>query len=112
MGGLILRWLVIFVAVLVAAALFPKRVSYASLESAALFAALLGLLNAVLRPVLGLLTLPLTCLTFGLFAIVVNGFLFWLATQVFPGVRVNSFFDAVIAALVVSVVSFVANRLF
>ncbi|MHB1132115.1 MAG: phage holin family protein [Chloroflexota bacterium] len=112
MRSLVLRWLVIFLAVLLAAYLFPERVTYASPESAALFAGILALLNIFLRPILQLLAAPLSCLTFGLFALVVNGFVFWLATQAFAGVRVGSFLDAIIAAVVVSVVSFVVSRLF
>jgi putative membrane protein len=75
------------------------------------FAAILGLLNAFLRPILMFLTMPLSCLTFGLFALVVNGFMFWLATQLFPGVTVGSFWDAVVGALVVSAVSFLVSGL-
>lgn len=108
--GLIFRWLVIFLAVLVAAWLFPDRIVYPDWQAAAVFAAVLGLLNAFLRPVLTFLTLPLSCLTFGLFAIIVNGFVFWLAAQLYQGVRVASFLDAIIGALVVSVVSFVLSR--
>ncbi len=113
MRGLLFRWVVVFVAVLVAAALFPERISYRDWQAAAIFAAVLALLNTFLRPLLNLLALPLSCLTFGLFAIVINGFVFWLATVIFPGVTVASpqFLNAVIGALVVSVVSFFASRL-
>jgi putative membrane protein len=110
--ALLLRWLAIFVAVLVAAYFFPDRIVYTDWQAVAVFAAILGLLNMFLRPVISFFALPLSCLTFGLFAIVVNGFVFWLATRVFAGVSVGSFVDAILGALVVSAVSFVVNRAF
>ncbi|MDA8218583.1 MAG: phage holin family protein [Dehalococcoidales bacterium] len=105
MRGLLFRWVVIFLAVFVMAALLPGRIVYQDWESVAVFAGILSLLNAFLRPILNLLALPLTCLTLGLFAIVINGFVFWLATRIFPGVTVASFLDAIIAAVIVSFVS-------
>ena len=115
MGGLIIRWLAVFLAVLAAGYLFPDRLSYADYTTAAVFAAILALINSFIKPILNLLALPLTCLTFGLFAIVINAFTFWLATQVVPGVSLGEgltveFVNAAIASLVVSVVSAVVNR--
>jgi putative membrane protein len=78
------------------------------------FAVILGVLNAFLRPILLLLTLPLNLLTLGLFTLVVNAIVFWLATvidvQGQSGVEVADFGAAFLAALAVSVVSFVASR--
>jgi putative membrane protein len=78
--------------------------------AAVVFALILGILNAFLRPILLLLTLPLNILTLGLFTLVVNAILFWLASQIGSGVRVDTFPAAFLGALVVSVVSFVASR--
>ncbi|MHB1007137.1 MAG: phage holin family protein [Chloroflexota bacterium] len=116
MGGLIIRWLAVFLAVVAAGYLFPDRMTYADYTTAAVFATILALINAFIRPILSLLALPLTCLTFGLFAIVINAFTFWLATQLVPGVVLGGtgltvFVNAVIASLVVSVVSAVINRI-
>lgn len=111
MNKLLLRGLAVFLAVIAGAAIFPDRIIYDTWESAAIFAAILALLNTFVRPVLGLLALPITCLTFGLFTVVINGFTFWLATQLFDGVSVGSFWDAIIAALVVSLVSFFVSKL-
>ena len=81
------------------------------LETALVFALILGLLNAFLRPILLLLTLPLNLLTLGLFTLVVNAIVFWLATVVQGGgVQVANFGAAFLGALLVSVVSFVASR--
>jgi putative membrane protein len=78
--------------------------------AALVFALVLGVLNAFLRPILLLLTLPLNLLTLGLFTLVVNAIVFWLASQVGGGVRVDNFPAAFLGALVVSIVSFVASR--
>ena len=78
--------------------------------TALIFALVLGLLNAFLRPIILLLTLPLTLLTLGLFTLVINAFVFWIATWLPTGVHVPDFGAAFIDALLVSVVSFVASR--
>jgi putative membrane protein len=81
--------------------------------AALVFALILGVLNAVLRPILLLLALPLNLLTLGLFTLIVNAIVFWLATVVQGGgVQVADFGAALIGAVIVSVVSFVASRVF
>jgi putative membrane protein len=80
------------------------------LLAALVFAIILGLLNAFLRPILLLLTLPLNLLTLGLFTLVVNAIVFWLASRFDVGIQVDSFSAAFLGALLVSVVSFVASR--
>lgn len=81
------------------------------IEVALVFAVVLGLLNAFVRPVLLLLTLPLNLITLGLFTLVINAAIFWLATWFDLGVQVDGFRGAFIGALLVSIVSFVASRL-
>src|SRR5204863_6895566 len=78
--------------------------------SALLFALILGILNAFLRPILLLLTLPLNLITLGLFTLVINAIVFWVATQLPGGVHVVDFGAAFVGALVVSAISFVASR--
>ena len=68
-------------------------------------AIVLGLVNALIRPVLTILTLPITIVTLGLFYLVVNGLTFWLAAKMVPGFQVNGFWWAVLGALGVSIVS-------
>lgn len=109
-----LRVLVTALAVLVANQLFQNLIIINSdqpLVSVLVFAVILGVLNAFLRPILLLLTLPLNLLTLGLFTLVVNAIVFWLATVIQGGgVRVADFGAAFLGALVVTVVSFVASR--
>jgi len=109
--GLFSRWVASFLAVLFAGWLIPGLVTYQDWQSAAVFAVLLAFLNAYIRPILILLTLPVGCLTLGLFTLVINAFLFWVATAIFTGVEVSGFVGAFIAALLVSLVSFTVNRL-
>lgn len=75
-----------------------------------LAAIVLGLLNALVRPVLVILTLPITLLTLGLFIIVINGTLFYFAASFIDGFYVANFISAVIGSLLVSLISSVVNR--
>lgn len=77
----------------------------------ALIAALvLGLLNLIVRPVLLLLTLPITIITLGLFALVINGFLFLFAASVLEGFSVSSYWYALLGSILMSVISTIGNR--
>ena len=72
----------------------------------------LGLLNAILRPLFVLLTLPLTIMTLGLFTLVINGAIFYLTASLVDGFRVTGFGTALIAALLFSLFSFMLNVIF
>lgn len=110
--GLLIRWLAPFVAILIAAALFPNAIAIpGGYAAAAVFALVLAILNAVIKPVLELLTLPITCLTLGLFHFVLNAIIFALAAWLVPGVTVNGFLAAFVGALVVSLVGTAASAL-
>lgn len=101
---LLLVWILNAVALLVVAYLLPG-ISVASFGSAMIAALVLGLLNTLVKPVLILLTLPLTIVTLGLFLLVLNALVFWWAGSVLKGFQVNGFWWAVIGALVYSLVS-------
>ncbi len=73
--------------------------------------ALLAVVNAVIRPVLVILTLPITIFTLGLFILVVNGGCFWFVAWLIDGFRVSGFWPAVFGALLVSVLNWVAGAL-
>jgi putative membrane protein len=70
----------------------------------------LGVANAVIRPILVLVTLPLSVITFGLFLLIINGFLFWMVGQYIEGFVVADFWSAVLGAVIVSIVSSAANK--
>ena len=86
-------------------------VQVASFGTALVVAVVLGLLNAVLRPVLIVLTLPINLLTLGLFILVINGLMFWLAANFLEGFTVSSFGWAIGAALLYSLISWALSSL-
>ncbi|HEX7386357.1 MAG TPA: phage holin family protein [Castellaniella sp.] len=101
---LLLLWILNAVALLVVAYILPG-ISVSSFGSALIAALVLGLLNAVVKPLLILLTLPLTVVTLGLFLLVINALVFWLAGSILRGFQVDGFWWAVIGALIYSIVS-------
>src|SRR5262245_33487641 len=104
MARFILHWLVTAIALGVASRLIPG-VRIDSGPVLVVAALVLGFVNAVVRPVLVLLTLPLTVLTLGIFELVVNGIAFWIAAALVPGFQVATFGAAIGGALVVALVS-------
>ena len=107
---LVTRVLVIAFALLVVAHLMPG-ITVTGLVPALLAALVLGLLNAIVRPILVILTLPITLLTLGLFILVINAGLFALAASFVPGFFVRDFLAAVIGSLLMAVISFIVNRI-
>lgn len=79
--------------------------------TALLFAIVLGLLNALVRPVLLLITCPFNLLTLGLFTFVVNALVFWLAAQLVPGLTVSGFTGAFVGSLTVTICTAIVDRL-
>ncbi|NEQ39951.1 MAG: phage holin family protein [Okeania sp. SIO3I5] len=108
MGRFLLTWLMATISLLVTAFVVPG-VRIDSIPSAAVAAIILGLVNAIVKPVLTVLTLPLTILTLGLFLLVVNGISLSLAGYFTPGLEVDGFWPAVIGAIVLSLVSSFIN---
>ena len=103
MQGFPLRWAVTSVAIGVAASVIPG-IQVDGVWAALVAALLLGFVNVTLRPILLILTLPLTVLTLGLFALVVNGAMLVLVASLVKGVHVSGFGSAVLGALVISLV--------
>lgn len=104
MMGLLLVWILNAVALLVVAYVLPG-ISVASFGSAMVAALVLGLLNTLVKPVLVVLTLPITLVTLGLFLLVLNALLFWFAGSVLKGFSVDGFGWALLGALVYSIVA-------
>lgn len=102
---------IVAVALWVAAAVVPG-VAVTSMPALLIAAFVLGLVNALVRPVLTVLTLPITVLTLGLFYLVVNGAAFALAAALVPGFDLAGFGSAVLGALLVSLVSWILGALF
>lgn len=101
---LLLRWLINTGALFLAAYLIDG-IEATSVLVLFIAAAILGLLNAIVRPILFWLTLPVTILTLGLFVLVLNGLMLALTAGLTPGFTIASFLDAFLGALILSVVS-------
>jgi putative membrane protein len=108
---LILLWLLNACALLAVAYLMPASIQLASFGTAMIAAVLLGLVNTALRPLLVLLTLPVTLLSFGLFLLVVNGLMFWLAGSLLEGFVVSGFWPGVFGALLYSIIASLLSSL-
>ena len=72
---------------------------------------LLGIVNAFVRPILTILTLPITILTLGLFLLVVNAIMVWLVTQFIHGIHIHGFVSLIMTVIVLGVVSWIASGL-
>lgn len=109
---LLIRLAVIAGAVLLAQWLFSQwgLISVDGWPMALLFAVVLGVLNALVRPVLLLVTCPLNLMTLGLFTFVVNAIVFWLAANVVPGIEVNGFTGALVGSLTVTICAAIVDR--
>ena len=103
-------WLINAAALAAVAYLMPS-VSIDSPGAALAAALVLGLVNALVRPVLVLLTLPVTILTLGLFIFVINGLLFWAVGSFMPGFKVDGFWAGVFGAIVYSLISWALSAL-
>ena len=105
---LIVRWLLLAAALLLVAHLYPG-VQVKSFGAAMLAALVLGLLNALLRPLLVLLTFPVTVLTLGLFLFVINALMFYFAAAVLEGFNVTGFVAALVGSLLYSLCGLVID---
>ena len=110
MGSLLLRWLLSALALLAVAYLYPG-VRVDSFLAAVVAALALGLANALIRPILVLLTLPVTIITLGLFLFVINAALFWVVAQVIKGFSVEGFLAALVGSLLYSLITLVVSWL-
>ena len=108
--GFIIRTLITAVAFWVADMLIAG-ISFSGPINMIIAAIVFGLVNALIRPVLAMLTLPLTFITLGLFTLVVNAAMFALTAGLMPGMRVSGFWAAFFGAIIVALVSWVANRM-
>jgi len=114
--NILIRWLIIALAVVVAVWLVPgiEVTGTSGWLTVIIMAAVLGLINAIIRPILALLSCGCIVATLGLFMLVINAFTFWLASYITSswfgqGFQVDSFWSAFLGSLVVSVVSFLVS---
>jgi putative membrane protein len=110
MKAFLLKWFVTAVSIFIVANLF-HLIYFENLLVLALAALVLGILNAFLRPVLILLTLPINILSLGLFTLIINAFILYAASGLVPGFEIASFWKAFWAALLISIVNALINIL-
>lgn len=102
--GLLLIWILNAIALLIVAYILPG-ITVASFGSALIAALVLGLLNTLVKPVLVILTLPITVVTLGLFLLVLNALVFWFAGSILKGFQVDGFWWALLGALIYSIIA-------
>jgi len=107
---IIFNWLIYTLAITITSYILPG-VEISGLKAALLAAAVLGLINVILRPILIFFTLPVTILTMGLFVLVINAGLVLLASKLVNGFYVAGFWWALCFSLVIAVVNWLLNRL-
>ena len=108
--SMLIRWIINALALMLVAYLFPK-IHVSGFYIALVTALILGLINAFIRPILILITLPINILTLGLFTFVLNALLFWFVASFIDGFYVDGFWTAFFGALVFSIISSLANGL-
>ena len=104
--GFIFSWLISALAIVIAAYLLPG-VRLSGFVAALVTAVVLGLINAIIKPVLIFLTLPLNILTLGLFTLVINALLIMLTSAIVPGFSVSGFWQALLFGLVLALVNYI-----
>lgn len=109
MHGWVIRWLLSILALLLTAALIPGF--ELSVWGAIVGSIFLGVINAVIRPLLIILTLPLNVVTLGLFTLVINGFMLYITSITIKGFDITGFGWAILSALVFSILSFIISLL-
>jgi len=107
---LLLRWLLNTIALFIVVTVVP-HFHYSNVVTLAIAALVLGLLNAIVRPILYVLTLPLTVVTLGLFLIVLNAIMLELTAMLVPGFAIDGFGWACLGAILLGLVSMVTNRI-
>ena len=108
MTGILLRWLILTCAIM-AASYVMDGIRVSGFSSALFAAGILGILNAIFRPILIILTLPINILTLGLFTFVINALMLMMASGVISGFDVHGFWSAVFGSFIISVVSWILN---
>jgi putative membrane protein len=108
---LLIKWVINAVAVCVTAYLLPG-IHLDGFKAAMVVALVLGLINVLLKPLLVLLTIPITILTLGLFLLVINAAMLYLTSKLVSGFVIDSFLTALIASVVLTVVSYLLGVIF
>lgn len=110
MMQLVIRWMVNAIALYIVTRILPG-IQVADFLSALIAVLVIGLVNALIKPILLFLTLPITILTFGLFALVINALMLMLAGNLTPGFQVDGFGTAFLGSILLSIISTILHSL-
>ncbi|MDW7675382.1 MAG: phage holin family protein [Bacillota bacterium] len=111
MTGLLLRWGLNAISLLVIAHII-EGVTVEGFGSALVAVLVLGIVNALIRPIILLLTLPINIMTIGLFTFIINGLMLYMVASVVVGFSIDGFIPALIGTIILSVFSTIVNKLF
>ena len=104
------RLLINVVAILIIAHIVPSLIQVDGFLAALVAAILLGIVNTIIRPILVILTFPLTLLSFGLFLLVINGLMLWLVSAFVSGFHVSGFWGALFGSILISIASWILSK--
>jgi putative membrane protein len=107
-AGIFIKWIILTAAVMITAYLFDS-ITVTGFFSALFAAAVIGMLNMLLRPILIILTLPVNIMTFGLFTFLINALMLKMASGLISGFTVTGFWSTVFGAVVISIVNWILN---
>lgn len=110
MTTLLVKWLISSLAVFLVGSSLPG-IHVTGYKVALIVALVLGVLNVTLRPILKIVSFPITILTLGLFSFIVNGFILWLTSKIVEDFRVDTFWWAVLGSIIISIVTAVGDRI-
>ncbi|MCX6792592.1 MAG: phage holin family protein [Candidatus Falkowbacteria bacterium] len=108
--NLIIRWLLATIAIIITSYILPGVV-LSGFWTAVLVALVIGIINAVIKPILLILTLPINILSLGLFTLVINALLILLSSKIVDGFSVASFWTALLFSIILSIISFFLGKL-
>jgi len=108
---MLMHWIILTLALLIVSHIY-SGFQVSNLPAAIVAAAVLGILNALVRPVLQFLSLPITVLTLGLFYFVINGLMLYWTAALVKGIAVRSFWAAILTSILISICSLLLNSLF
>lgn len=107
--SILLRWVINALTILILPYVIPGF-GVNSFYTALIVALVLGILNALVRPILVILTLPINIVTLGLFVLVINAFLIWFVSTFIKGFYISGFWPAFVAGLILTLVSWISNN--
>lgn len=105
---IIIRWLLSVLALILVQYLF-KGISFESFGTVMIAALVLGIVNAIIRPIVLILTLPINIITLGLFTLIINALMFWIVYKIVPGVEMTNFSAAFWGALIYTFINWFLN---